>query len=146
MKINMRAWKNKVSHHCLHALLVAGYCRPKDIAFVRVSRLLQIPDIDANDVAAMLSALYDSTFKRGVKKHPPLSFGLPKEGLATVVREICRKYHYDEHPEKLVVLTAIELLRITDGDMIVLAQMVRKIKHFMMGKPDPEEMLHLPSM
>ena len=54
--INMTAWNHKVSHNCLHALLGSGYRKPRDIAFVRVSRLLRIPEVDANDVASMLFA------------------------------------------------------------------------------------------
>ena len=45
-KIKMRAWKRRVSHNALHALCEARYRRPKDIADVKVSKLLKIPDID----------------------------------------------------------------------------------------------------
>ena len=47
---------------CLHALREAGYRVPKDIAYVRVSNLLQIPELDANDVTSMLSVLYDTIY------------------------------------------------------------------------------------
>ena len=86
-KINMTAWKQKVSHTCLHALREAGYRKPKDIAYVRVSRLLQIPELDANDVSSMLSALYDSSYTS--RSHG--SFGLSREELADAIHEIDRK-------------------------------------------------------
>ena len=47
---------------CLHALREAGYRVPKDIAYVRVSNLLQIPELDANDVTSKLSVLYDTIY------------------------------------------------------------------------------------
>ena len=65
-KINMNVWKHRVSHTCLHALREAGYRKPKDIAYVRVSSLLQIPELDANDVTSTLSALYDTIYKRRI--------------------------------------------------------------------------------
>ena len=139
-KINMTAWNHKVSHTCLHILREAGYRKPKDIAYVRVSRLLQLPELDANDVTSMLSALYDTIYTT----HPPVSFGLSREDLADVIREICERYGSDREPAELLTLTAKELVDITDGNTVVLPQMVRKIKHMVLGKPDPEELLKLP--
>ena len=49
-------------------------------------------------------------------------------------------------PKKLLSLTAIELIKIANHDMAVIPQIVRKIKHFMLGKPDPEVLLSLPSI
>ena len=139
-KINMTAWNHKVSHTCLHILREAGYRKPKDIAYVRVSRLLQLPELDATDVTSMLSALYDTIYTT----RPPVSFGLSREELADVIREICERYGFDREPEELLTLTAKELVDITDGNTVVLPQMVRKIKHMVFGKPDPEELLKLP--
>lgn len=136
-KTNMTAWKHKVSHTCLHALREAGYRKPKDIAFVRVSSLLQIPELDANDVTSMLSALYDTSYTS--RSHG--SFGLSREELAEAVGEICDEYELDS--ERLLSLTPMELIRITGDDMAVLPQMVRKIKHILLGKPDPEELLKI---
>ena len=141
--INMTAWNHKVSHNCLHALLEAGYRKPWDIAFVRVSRLLQIPEVDANDVASVLSALNDAIYKTPGSLG---SFNLTREELAELVRKICKEYRLDSKPKKLLSLTAIELIKIANHDMAVIPQMVRKIKHFMLGKPDPEVLLSLPSI
>lgn len=141
--INMTAWNHKVSHNCLHALLEAGYRKPWDIAFVRVSRLLQIPEVDANDVASVLSALNDAIYKTPGSL---ASFNLTREELAELVRKICKEYRLDSKPKKLLSLTAIELIKIANHDMAVIPQMVRKIKHFMLGKPDPEALLSLPSI
>lgn len=141
--ICMSAWNHKVSHNCLHALLEAGYRKPWDIVFVRVSRLLQIPEVDANDVASVLSALNDAIYKTPGSLG---SFNLTREELAELVRKICKEYRLDSKPKKLLSLTAIELIKIANHDMAVIPQMVRKIKHFMLGKPDPEVLLSLPSI
>jgi hypothetical protein len=143
--INMTAWNHKVSHNCLHALLEAGYRKPRDIAFVRVSRLLRIPEVDANDVASMLFALNDAVFKARNISCPPGSFDLTREELAERVRKPCKEYRLDSKPRKLLSLTAIEMIKIASHDMAVIPQMVRK-KHFMLGKPDPEALLSLPSI
>lgn len=142
--INMTAWNHKVSHNCLHALLEAGYRKPRDIAFVRVSRLLNIPEVDANDVASMLFALNDAVFNARNISCSPGSFDLTREELAERVRKLCKEYRLDSKPKKLLSLTAIELIKIANHDMAVIPQMVRKIKHFMLGKPDPEDLLSLP--
>ena len=139
-KINMTARNHKVSHTCLHILREEGYRKPKDIAYVRVSRLLQIPELDANDVTSMLSAFYDTI----CATRPPVSFGLSREELADVIHEICERYGFDSEPAELLALTAKELVDITGGNTVVLPQMVRKIKHMMLGKPDPEELLKQP--
>ena len=139
-KINMNVWKHRVSHTCLHALREAGYRKPKDIAYVRVSSLLQIPELDANDVTSMLSAFYDTI----CTTRPPVSFGLSREELADVIHEICEGYGFDREPAELLTLTVKELVDITNGNTVVLPQMVRKIKHMVFGKPDPEELLKLP--
>ena len=144
--INMTAWNHKVSHNCLHALLEAGYREPRDIAFVRVSRLLNIPEVDANDVASMLSALSDTVYKARKNPCSPGSFDITREELAERVRKLCKEYRLDSKPKKLLSLTAIELIKIANHDMAVIPQMVRKIKHFMLGKPDPEALLSLPSI
>lgn len=144
--ICMSAWNHKVSHNCLHALLEAGYRKPRDIAFVRVSRLLRIPEVDANDVASMLFALNDAVFNARNISCPPGSFDLTREELAERVRKLCKEYRLDSKPKKLLSLTAIELIKIANHDMAVIPQMVRKIKHFMLGKPDPEALLSLPSI
>lgn len=139
-KIKMRAWKRRVSHNALHALREAGYRRPRDIADVKVSKLLKIPDIDANDVTTMLLVLYDTMHDVRL----PTNFDRSREELAGVIREICVIYGFNKRPKKLLALTAKELLSITGRDMLVLPQMVRKIKHMVLGKPDPEELLKLP--
>ena len=59
-KINMTAWNHKVSHTCLHILREAGYRKPKDIAYVRVSRLLQLPELDTNDVTSSRRSMTQS--------------------------------------------------------------------------------------
>ena len=139
-KIKMRAWKRRVSHNALHALREAGYRRPRDIVDVKVSKLLKIPDIDANDVTTMLLVLYDTMYDVRL----PTNFDRSREELAGVIREICVTYGFNKRPKKLLALTAKELLSITGRDMLVLPQMVRKIKHMVLGKPDPEELLKLP--
>ena len=139
-KIKMRAWKRRVSHNVLHALREAGYRRPRDIADVKVSKLLKIPDIDANDVTTMLLVLYDTMHDVRL----PTNFDRSREELAGVIRNICATYGFDKRPKKLLSLTAKELLSITGRDMLVLPQMVRKIKHLMLKKLDPEELLKLP--
>jgi hypothetical protein len=129
-KINMNVWKHRVSHTCLHALREAGYRKPKDIAYVRVSSLLQIPELDANDVTSMLSALYDTIYTT----RPPVSNNLSREELADAIHKICEEHDFDINPESLLALTAKELVNLTEGDEVVLPQMVRKIKHIMLGK------------
>ena len=138
-KINMNVWKHRVSHTCLHALREAGYRKPKDIAYVRVSSLLQIPELDANVVTSMLSALYDTIYTT----RPPVSNNLSREELADAIHKICEEHDFDINPESLLALTAKELVHLTEGDEVVLPQMVRKIKHIMLGKPDPEELMRL---
>jgi hypothetical protein len=124
--ICMSAWNHKVSHNCLHALIEAGYHKPRDIAFVRVSRLLRIPEVDANDVASMLFALNDAVFKARNISCPPGSFDLTREELAERVRKLCKEYRLDSKPKKLLSLTAKELIKIANHDMAVIPQMVKK--------------------
>lgn len=145
-RINMTAWKHKVNHNCLHALQERGYRCPTDIACVRVSRLLQIPGVDANDVADMLMALYETTFRRSDQRDLPSGFDLSREELAKAIHELCEEYGFDKRPKRLLSLTAMELIVLTANNIALLPQMVRKIKHLLLGKTDPEELLKLPSV
>ena len=144
MNINMVAWKHKVSHTCLHALRERGYRWPADIAFVRVSSLLQIPEVDANDVTSMLSALYDVTYRSLDNAPAPVEYGLSKQELAERIRAICMFHGFDRNPDRLLSITAMGLISLTGINATTLPQMVRKIKHIMLGKADPETLLRLP--
>ena len=144
MAIYMSAWRNKVHHGCLHTMRKYGYVFPTDIGNVEVSKLLQIPGVDANDVTSMLSALYDVTYRSLDNVPAPSEYGLSKQELAERIRAICMVHGFDRHPDRLLSITAMGLISLTGVNATTLPQMVRKIKHIMLGKADPETLLRLP--
>ena len=139
MNRTVRKWERAVDYACQHALHVAGYDEPKSIRQAKVADLLRIPEVDANNVASMLSFLYgeDNRWRKAINHGP--NFNISREELLADVRAICEFYDYDQHPEWLADISVSDFLLLEGIDEVTIPPMVRKIKHILNGTDEPTE-------
>lgn len=131
MKKQKRKWEKAVDYSCVHAFHAAGYDKPDSFIKVKVSDLILVPEIDANDVASLLAFFYGerNKWRRQVGRMP--NFNISKAELAQDIRDICEYYAFDTYPDLLMNISVAEFLELDGIDEVTIPPMVRKIKHLM---------------
>ncbi len=131
MKKQKRKWEQAVDYSCVHAFHAAGYDKPDSFIKVKVSDLILVPDVDANDVASLLAFFYGerNKWRRQVGRMP--NFNISNAELAQDIRDICEYYAFDTYPDLLMNISVAEFLELDGIDEVTIPPMVRKIKHLM---------------
>lgn len=124
-----RKWERAVDYACVHALHAAGFDKPDSFRTAKVSDLLLIPEIDANNVASLLSFLYgeNNKWRKQVNRKP--NFNISKAELASDIKDICEYYEFYAHPDWLENITVEDFLELDGIDEVTIPSMVREIKH-----------------
>ena len=130
-------WACAVDCSCRHAFHTAGYDKTDRFMAAKVSDLLLVPEVDANDVASLLAFFYgeNSKWRDRVDRRP--NFNIPKTELASDIKDICEYYGFDAHPDWLQNVTVADFLALDGIDEVTIPSMVRIIKHLMCGKAEP---------
>lgn len=63
MKPQKRKWEQSVDYSCVHAFHAAGFDSPDSFKSAKVSDLLLVPEVDANNVASLLAFFYGENNK-----------------------------------------------------------------------------------
>lgn len=138
MRIHIYKWRHRVNYPCRHAMYNAGIRTVRELGGTKIVDLLRLAETDANDVATIMTVVLESN--RG-DLHP--NFSMAKLELAEAVNNICENNNLDN--KKLVEITVEGMLDIAGLDQATIPPIIRKIKHIMLGKPDPAELLKEPS-
>ena len=137
MRIKVRDWRVRVHYQCRHALYDAGYRTVRNLEEAKITELLSLPCVDANDVATILTLFYEANCE-------PVNpdYSLARQELAEFVEAFCSENNLE--PETLLNMTVAGAVALSGISPITIPPLVRKIKHMMLGKPDPSELLKIP--
>lgn len=139
LRIHIFKWRHRVNYHCRHAMYNVGIRTVRDLGATKIVDLLRLAQTDANDVATIMTVVLESNLE-GL--HP--NFSMSKQELADVVDNLCENNNLDH--KKLMEITVEEMLTIEGLDQATIPPIIRKIKHIMLGKPDPAELLKEPAL
>ena len=112
----------------------AGIRTVRELGGTKIVDLLRLAETDANDVATIMTVVLESNRE---DLHP--NFSMAKLELAEAVNNLCENNNLDH--KKLVEITVEGMLDIAGLDQATIPPIIRKIKHIMLGKPDPAELL-----
>ena len=133
MRIHIYKWRHRVTYPCRHAMYNTGIRTVRDLAETKIVDLLRLAETDANDVATIMTVVLESN-REGL--HP--NFGMTKLELAEAVNNLCENNNLDQ--KKLMEIMVEQMLNIDGLDQATIPPIIRKIKHIMLGKPDPTEL------
>lgn len=136
LRIHTFKWRHRVNYHCRHAMYNVGIRTVRDLSATKIVDLLRLAQTDANDVATIMTVVLESN-REGL--HP--NYSMSKQELADTVNNLCENNNLDH--KKLLELTVEDMLGIEGLDQATIPPIIRKIKHIMLGKPDPAELLKL---
>ena len=131
MKKQKRKWEQAVDYSCVHAFHAAGYDKPDSFLKAKVSDLILVPEVDANDVASLLAFFYgeNNKWRNQVNRMP--NFNVSKAELAQDIQDICEYYTFDTCSDLIMNIGVAEFLELVGIDEVTIPPMVRKIKHLM---------------
>ena len=131
MKKPKRRWEQAVDYSCVHAFHATGFDRPDSFTKVKVSDLILVPEVDANDVASLLAFFYGERNKWRSQVDRKPNFSVSKAELVQNIQDICEYYAFDTYPDLLMNISVEEFLELDGIDEVTIPSMVRKIKHLM---------------
>lgn len=131
MKKQKRKWEKAVDYSCVHAFHAAGYDKPDSFIKAKVSDLILVPEVDANDVASLLAFFFGESNKWRSQVGRMPNFNISKAELAQEIQDICEYYAFDTYPDLLMNIGVAEFLELDGIDEVTIPPMVRKIKHLM---------------
>ena len=131
MKKQKRKWEKAVDYSCVHAFHAAGYDKPDSFIKAKVSDLILVPEVDANDVASLLAFFFGESNKWRSQVGRVPNFNISKAELAQEIQDICEYYAFDTYPDLLMNIGVAEFLELDGIDEVTIPPMVRKIKHLM---------------
>lgn len=137
MRIHIYKWRHRVNYPCRHAMYHAGIRTVRNLAETKIVDLLRLAETDANDVATIMTVVLESNRE---ELHP--NYGMSKLELAEAVNDLCENNNLDH--KKLLEITVEGMLNIEGLDQATIPPIIRNIKHIMLGKPDPAELLKIP--
>ena len=144
MKSQKRKWEQAVDYSCVHAFHAAGFDSPDSFKSAKVSDLLLVQEVDANNVASLLAFFYGENNKwRKQINHKP-NFNISKAELASDIKDISEYYEFDTHPDWLQNITVKDFLELDGIDEVTIPSMVRKIKHLLRGAAEPFDTSPMP--